>query len=101
MRNQQTITTAVQTKNGVVQTIGRSVMIQPKTNFKGGSIKWLEDTYHTKLYRVDTFPSNKQRFFNTEREAIEYGEAQVKHGGIAFLLKILIDNKYDVVREIK
>lgn len=24
--------------------IGRSVIVQPKTNFKGGSIKWFDDT---------------------------------------------------------
>lgn len=31
------------TKNKVVQEIGKSVIEQPKTNFKGGSIKWLPD----------------------------------------------------------
>lgn len=32
---------AVETKNGVVR-IGKSSILQPKTNFKGGSIKWYE-----------------------------------------------------------
>ena len=39
----QTIQFATVTKNGVVQKVGRSTIVQPKTNFKGGSIKWYED----------------------------------------------------------
>lgn len=39
----QTIQFAVETKNGVVQRIGKSTIYQPKTNFKVGSIKWYED----------------------------------------------------------
>lgn len=39
-----TITFAVKTKNGVVTEIGRSSLLQPKTNFKGGSIKWFDDS---------------------------------------------------------
>lgn len=34
---------AVETKNGVVTRVGRSVITQPKVNFGGGSIKWYED----------------------------------------------------------
>ena len=30
-------------QNGVVQKVGKSTILQPKTNFKGGSIKWYED----------------------------------------------------------
>lgn len=41
--------TAVQfatvTEKGVVKQIGRSVVLVPKTNFKGGSIKWAPDKY--------------------------------------------------------
>ena len=39
----QTIQFAVQSNNGVVQRVGKSTILQPKTNFKGGSIKWYED----------------------------------------------------------
>lgn len=39
----QTIQFAVESKSGVIQRIGRSSIYQPKTNFKGGSIKWYED----------------------------------------------------------
>lgn len=39
----QTIQFAVVTKNGVVQKVGKSTISQPKTNFKGGAIKWYED----------------------------------------------------------
>ena len=41
--------TAVQfatvTEKGVVKQIGRSVVLAPKPNFKGGSIKWAQDIY--------------------------------------------------------
>lgn len=39
----QTLQFAVAKKNGVIQTVGRSTILQPKINFKGGSIKWYED----------------------------------------------------------
>lgn len=39
----QTIQFAVQSKNGVIEKVGKSTILQPKTNFKGGSIKWYED----------------------------------------------------------
>lgn len=39
----QTIQFATVTKNGVVQKVGKSTILQPKTNFKGGSINWYED----------------------------------------------------------
>lgn len=39
----QTIQFATVIKNGVVQKVGKSIILQPKTNFKGGSIKWYED----------------------------------------------------------
>ena len=34
---------AVETKNGIVKRVGRSMVVVPKTNFSGGSVKWLED----------------------------------------------------------
>lgn len=39
----QTMEFVVETKNGVVERIGKSSILQPKTNFKGSSIKWYED----------------------------------------------------------
>lgn len=39
----QTIEFAVESKNGVVQTIGRSTIEQPKINFAGGSVRWFDD----------------------------------------------------------
>lgn len=38
----QTVEFATVVKNGVVEKIGRSSVYVPKTNFKGGSIKWYE-----------------------------------------------------------
>ena len=34
---------AVETKNGVIQRVGKSVINPPKTCFKGGTVKWLPD----------------------------------------------------------
>lgn len=40
----QTVEFIVRSKNGVVTEIGKSVIVQPKTDFKPGSgIKWYED----------------------------------------------------------
>lgn len=39
----QTAEFAVETKNGVVDRIGKATILQPKTKFKGGSIKYYED----------------------------------------------------------
>ncbi len=39
----QTMQFVVQKKDGVIEKVGRSSILVPKTNFKGGEIKWLED----------------------------------------------------------
>ena len=39
----QTTNFAVEIKDNTVQKIGKSAIYQPKTEFKGGSIKWYED----------------------------------------------------------
>lgn len=39
----QSIQFATQQKNGTIQRVGKSTILLPKTNFKGGSIKWHED----------------------------------------------------------
>lgn len=35
---------AVQSKNGVIQRIGRSSILQPQTNYKGRGTKWFDDS---------------------------------------------------------
>ena len=40
----QTMHFATVTKNKIVTKIGRSTIIQPKPNFKGGSIRWFDDS---------------------------------------------------------
>jgi len=40
----QTVIVAVEQKNGVVQRIGKSAILQPVVRFGGGSMKWYEDT---------------------------------------------------------
>ncbi len=49
MKN-QTMEFATVTDNGVVTKIGRSIILQPKPRFKGGSIKWFDDS---KLLKVN------------------------------------------------
>ena len=39
----QTIQFAVQSKNGVIEKVGRSSIYQPKTNYQGNGITWYED----------------------------------------------------------
>lgn len=39
----QTNEFAVETKNSTVQKVNKSIVLQPKTNFKGGTIKWYKD----------------------------------------------------------
>ena len=38
-----TIQFAVQSKNGVIEKVGKSNIYQSKTNFKGGEIRWYDD----------------------------------------------------------
>lgn len=42
-----TVEFAVETKNGAVQKVGKSVLLQPMTNFKSGTVKWHEDRKKT------------------------------------------------------
>lgn len=39
----QTIQFAVESKNGVVEKIGKSTILQSETNFKGGSVRWYDN----------------------------------------------------------
>ena len=39
----QTLAIAVETKDGIVQRIGRSAIFTPKPNLGGGCIKWYAD----------------------------------------------------------
>lgn len=46
----QTVEFAVEKKNGVVQKVGKSAILQPKTDFKGKGVKWFDDN---KLLRTN------------------------------------------------
>lgn len=39
----QTTEFAVKSEEGVITKVGKSIITEPKTNFKGGSIKWFDD----------------------------------------------------------
>lgn len=54
-----------------------------------------------KKFRVDTFSKHEKHYFDTEKEAVEYGKVQAENGKVVFLLKHVIGGKYDVVSEIK
>lgn len=41
--HKETVQFATVKKNGVVTQVGKSVITQPKKDFKGGSVKWYED----------------------------------------------------------
>ena len=55
-----------------------------------------------KEYRIDTFHANKheKNYFETEGEARAFGREKKEKGKVVFLLKHLIDDKYDVLEEI-
>lgn len=40
----ETIQFAVKKKNGVVTQVGHCYMTQPQVKFKGGSVKWFDDS---------------------------------------------------------
>lgn len=42
--DKQAVEFAVETKNGVIKRIGKSVIEQPEIKFKGGEIKWFDDS---------------------------------------------------------
>ena len=48
----QTIEFAVQTSNGVVQKVGKSSILQPKTNYTGKGTKWFDDSQLIKKERA-------------------------------------------------
>lgn len=39
----QTVQFATMRNNGIITRVGRTSILQPKTNFKGGSVKWYKD----------------------------------------------------------
>lgn len=41
--HKQTIQFAVSRNNGIITRVGKTSILYPKTNFKGGSVKWLGD----------------------------------------------------------
>ena len=47
----QKIQFAVQSKNGVIQRIGKSAILQPQTNYKGKGTEWFDDSKLLKCNR--------------------------------------------------
>ena len=55
-----------------------------------------------KKYRVDVFKNvYTKTYFDSKEDALQYGKEQAEKGNAVFLMKYLLDGKYDVVQEIK
>lgn len=56
-----------------------------------------------KEYRVDTFigKSHKKNYFDGKEKALIFARKESAKGKIVFLLKHIIDGKYNVVEEIR
>lgn len=46
----QAVIFAVETKNGVVNRIGKAYIATPEIGFRGGEVSWLEDRFKTPVY---------------------------------------------------
>lgn len=42
--NKQENVFAIKTKEGVIEQVGKSIILQPEIKFKGGGIKWFDDS---------------------------------------------------------
>ena len=51
----QMVEFAVVTKNGVVTHIGHSVIYQPEIKFKGGTVKWVDDSKYMKKHQQEGY----------------------------------------------
>lgn len=49
---EQIVNFAIKTEKGVVKEIGRSVALQPNPEFKGGSIKWADESKQIKTSKA-------------------------------------------------
>ena len=67
-----------------------------------GSIEGRSRKVVHKEFRIDSFhdKSHKIFYFDTKKEAVSYGK-KLRKGNIVFLLRHVIDGKYEVVQEIK
>ena len=56
-----------------------------------------------KEYRVDTFSGkeHQQNYFDTKHDALIFAGKEAEKGKIVFLLKHIIDGKYNVMEEIR
>lgn len=50
--NKQTVNFAIVTEKGVVKEMGRAIILQPKTNFKDGTIHWADDSRQFKVKKA-------------------------------------------------
>ena len=79
----QTVSFAIETnKHGVIQRIGKSVINQPRINFKGGSIKCFDDSLLVRyIYREEGEPVIKTKqawleWFEKNGDKENFGDAE-------------------------
>ena len=89
----QTLATAVETKDGIVQRIGRSAIFTPKPNLGGGRIKWYADrpkekkgesrqggwSHHVRFDSYAPFSIGQLNNHSIKKELIRWQEASWKY----------------------
>ena len=51
-----------------------------------------------KEYRVDVFPNHEKHYFDSKEEALQFGKEQAEKEKLVFLMKYMLNDKYDVVQ---
>ncbi len=56
-----------------------------------------------KQYRVDTFfrKDHQQNFFESKDDALIFAGKEVEKGKTVFLLENVVDDKYDIIKQIQ
>ena len=78
----------------------RCIIDSTKTERPGRQSGMVENMKEYKKYRVDSFaPEYNIKYFDSEKEAREYGEAEKQNGKLSFLLVYLIDGRYKLTEQ--
>lgn len=49
----QTVTSIVETKNGIVNRIGKAYIVTPRIGFRGGEVSWLADKFKIPVHGME------------------------------------------------
>lgn len=80
-----------------------------ESELEKGELVWIpekkdsDNSDMNKEYRIDIFVNkvHSSYYFNTKQKAVDFAKKHVKNSNDVFLLKHLIDKKYEVVKRIK